>query len=122
MIHSPIPGTGLPFHSPAGMAYRPQWMNIPNRASCHHPRRFCRSSSGEDAAVLTESAAATQTAMLVIRVHIIDIFDCRRLRHFAIAVSSLGELHHGVEFIRYIAVPWDPQTVGLQLAHVVIMW
>ena len=29
MIHSLLGRTGLPFHSPAGMAYSPQWMNRP---------------------------------------------------------------------------------------------
>ena len=35
MIHSPMPGTSSPSQTPAGMAYRPQWMNIPKRASRH---------------------------------------------------------------------------------------
>src|ERR1700760_3825884 len=39
MIHSPIPGTSLPFHLPAGIAYRPQWINMPNRASLNHRMR-----------------------------------------------------------------------------------
>src|SRR5215472_17139914 len=36
MIHSPMPATDLPFHSPAGTAYRPQWMKSPNLASRNH--------------------------------------------------------------------------------------
>src|SRR5882724_6486201 len=36
MFHSPIPAMGCPFHSPAGMAYRPQWMNRPNLAWRNH--------------------------------------------------------------------------------------
>src|SRR5579863_8329666 len=36
MIHSPSPGTICPFHSPAGMAYRPQWINKPNLACRNH--------------------------------------------------------------------------------------
>ena len=42
MIHSPIPPIGLPFHSPAGIAYSPQWMNIPNRPSRHQAIRASR--------------------------------------------------------------------------------
>ena len=42
MIHSPMPGICLPFQVPAGMEYKPQWMNIPNRASRHHFMRESR--------------------------------------------------------------------------------
>ncbi len=41
MIHSPMPGTYRPFHSPAGMAYRPQWMKRPNLASRNQASRAC---------------------------------------------------------------------------------
>ena len=48
MIHSPMPGTGFPFHSPAGIAYRPQWMNRPNFASRNQASRasFAGSAAG----------------------------------------------------------------------------
>src|SRR4051812_22942809 len=36
MIHSPKPVLRSPFHSPAGMAYRPQWMKRPYLASRNH--------------------------------------------------------------------------------------
>jgi len=36
MIHSPMPAICWPFHVPAGIAYRPQWMNSPNFASRNH--------------------------------------------------------------------------------------
>src|SRR3954471_17979785 len=40
MIHSPRPTERWPFHSPAGIAYRPQWMKRPYFASRNHSRRF----------------------------------------------------------------------------------
>src|SRR5688500_11064692 len=42
MIHSAW--SVRPSHSPAGIAYRPQWMNIPNRASRHRRIRASRCS------------------------------------------------------------------------------
>src|SRR4051794_28730201 len=36
IIHSPRPAIFSPFHSPAGTAYRPQWMKRPNLASRNH--------------------------------------------------------------------------------------
>src|SRR2546421_7873340 len=44
MIHSPMPLISFPFHSPAGIAYSPQWMNMPKRASRHHFIRASRCS------------------------------------------------------------------------------
>jgi len=58
MIHSPMPAIFLPFHSPAGIAYSPQWMNMPNRASRHQAIRAsccCLVSAG--------GASAAQTAV-----------------------------------------------------------
>ena len=46
MIHSPRPSDRFPCHSPAGMAYRPQWMNRPYFASRNHSRRFSLAGSG----------------------------------------------------------------------------
>ena len=42
MIHSPMLGICLPSQVPAGMEYRPQWMNMPKRASRHHSMRASR--------------------------------------------------------------------------------
>jgi hypothetical protein len=40
ITHSPRPSDRLPFHSPAGRAYSPQWMKRPYFASRNHSRRF----------------------------------------------------------------------------------
>src|SRR5580700_12257049 len=42
MIHSPMLGICLPSQVPAGMEYRPQWMNMPKRASLHQAMRASR--------------------------------------------------------------------------------
>src|SRR6266508_1097496 len=46
ITHSPSPGERLPFHSPAGIAYNPQWMKRPYLASRNHSSRFSRAGSG----------------------------------------------------------------------------
>src|ERR1044071_2116093 len=64
IIHSPIPLTGFPFHSPPGIAYRPQWINMPNRASRNHPMRWSCSalaSAGIAADTLTDANATKNT-------------------------------------------------------------
>src|SRR5262245_9011984 len=45
ITHSPRPSERLPFHWPAGIAYKPQWMNRPYFASRNHSRRFSRAGS-----------------------------------------------------------------------------
>src|SRR5205814_2688455 len=59
MIHSPMPGIGWTFHSPAGMAYRPQWMKRPNLASRNH---CMRSSCDLGGSFLMGCPNAAQTA------------------------------------------------------------
>src|SRR4029453_2535180 len=59
MIHSPIPGIRLPFHSPAGIAYRPQWMKRPYFASWNQARRFAFAGSARWAAAAGQKSRAT---------------------------------------------------------------
>ena len=76
MIHSPMPGICLPFHSPAGIAYRPQWMNIPKRASRNHFIRSWFVSAVLDAAnrtirqiVCNKNAAHEQSRIMISKTH-----------------------------------------------------
>src|SRR5215469_635175 len=54
-----------PCHSPAGTEYRPQWMNMPKRASVHHLMRaaFCCGVSAGTTALETDGAAAVDAAV-----------------------------------------------------------
>src|SRR3954465_6568774 len=69
MIHSaPLRLTSAPFQTPAGIAYTPQWMNIPKRASRHHfirrsweAPKACTHSGGGGASTVAESATAFST-------------------------------------------------------------
>src|SRR6266496_3280054 len=69
MIHSPMPAMGFPFHSPAGIAYRPQWMKRPNLASRNH-FIFASWEVGADcaaAARIAKAATSRPTAAAAVR-------------------------------------------------------
>src|SRR5215218_5874511 len=61
MIHSPSPRTRFPFHSPAGIAYSPQWMNRPNFASRNHASRASRAGSAGRCSCARARAAGMQS-------------------------------------------------------------
>src|SRR4051812_36453234 len=67
MIHSPISLDRLPLYSPAGTAYRPQWMNMPKRASRHHAMRESDAAPPAAGACVRAAAAAERIRTAVRR-------------------------------------------------------